>query len=205
MPSSRLAAFLLLAAANLFWSGNWVAGRALRDAFDPITLNFWRWVVATATLAPFALPRMRGKWGEVRRHAGILLALAFTGVSLFQTLVYLGLSRTPTINAVLLNSTDANIHAIAKTEIMLNSGKSTLLLKEDGTIELVGVKIFINGKELVQVDAPKIGIHGKQETLIGVGAQSVLCDTAQVAVSGAEITAAAQGTHNVKGALVKIN
>jgi len=108
-------------------------------------------------------------------------------------------------NAVTLTSTAANIHAIAKTEVMLHTGASTLLLKSDGTIELVGVKIFINGKELVQVDAPKVGIHGKQETLMGVGGQSVRCDTAQVAVSGAEITAAAEGTHNVKGALVKIN
>jgi len=104
VASSRLAAFLLLAAANLLWSGNWIAGRALRDAFDPVTLNFWRWVVAAATLAPFALPRMRGRWGELRRHAGILLALAFTGVALFQSLVYLGLRSTPAVNAVLLNS-----------------------------------------------------------------------------------------------------
>ena len=104
MPHARLSAFLLLAAANLFWSGNWIAGRALRDAFDPITLNFWRWVVATLVLAPFALPLMRGKWGEVRRHAGILLLLAFTGVALFQSLVYLGLRTTAAVNAVLLNS-----------------------------------------------------------------------------------------------------
>lgn len=104
MASSRVAAFVLLATANLFWSGNWIAGRALRDAFDPVTLNFWRWMVATVVLAPFALPLLRGKWGEVRRHAGILLALAFTGVALFQSLVYLGLRTTPAINAVLLNS-----------------------------------------------------------------------------------------------------
>jgi len=104
VQSSRLSAFLLLAAANLFWSGNWITGRALRDAFDPITLNFGRWLVATLVLAPFALPLMRGKWGEVRRHAGIVLALALTGVVLFQSLIYLGLRSTPAVNAVLLNS-----------------------------------------------------------------------------------------------------
>ena len=104
MSHSRLSAFLLLAAASLFWSGNWIAGRALREAFDPVTLNFWRWAVATLVLAPFALPGLRGKWGEVRRRAGILLALAFTGVALFQCLVYLGLRSTPAVNAVLLNS-----------------------------------------------------------------------------------------------------
>jgi len=104
MPASRLAAFLLLALASLFWSGNWVAGRALRDAFDPVTLNFWRWVVAAAVLAPFAWPGLRGKWPLLRRHAGLLLLLALTGVAVFQSLVYLGLRSTEVVNGVLLNS-----------------------------------------------------------------------------------------------------
>lgn len=55
MPVSRFPAFMLLAAANLIWAGNWVAGRALRDAYAPIELNFFRWAIATAVLAPFAL------------------------------------------------------------------------------------------------------------------------------------------------------
>jgi hypothetical protein len=58
------------------------AGRALRDAFDPVTLNFLRWAVAVVLLAPFALPGLRGKGAVVRRHAGVLLLLAFTGVAL---------------------------------------------------------------------------------------------------------------------------
>jgi drug/metabolite transporter (DMT)-like permease len=101
---SRLQAFLLLAAANLLWSGNWIAGRALRDTFDPVTLNFWRWLVAAAVLAPFALGSLRGKGALLRRHAGILLLLAFTGVAAFHGLVYLGLRSTTAVNAVLLNS-----------------------------------------------------------------------------------------------------
>jgi len=104
MPGSRFSAFFLLALANLLWSGNWIAGRALRDAFDPITLNFWRWVVATLVLAPFALPQLWGKAALIRRHAGILLLLALTGVAVFQGLVYLGLRTTTAVNAVLLNS-----------------------------------------------------------------------------------------------------
>ena len=104
MPATRLSAFLLLALANLFWSGNWIAGRALRDAFDPVTLNFWRWVVAVLALAPFALPGLRGKGALIRRHAGMLLLLALTGVAVFQSLVYLGLRSTTAVNAVLLNS-----------------------------------------------------------------------------------------------------
>lgn len=104
MRETRLQAFLLLAAANLLWSGNWIAGRALRDAFDPVTLNFWRWLVAAAVLAPFALSGLRGKGALLRRHAGVLLLLAFTGVAAFHGLVYLGLRSTTAVNAVLLNS-----------------------------------------------------------------------------------------------------
>lgn len=104
MSGSRLHAFLLLALANLFWSGNWIAGRALRDAFEPASMNFWRWTVATLVLAPFALPGLKGKMPLLRQHAGILLLLALSGVALFQTLVYLGLRSTTAVNAVLLNS-----------------------------------------------------------------------------------------------------
>ena len=99
---TRILAFTLLALANLFWAGNWVAGRALRDAFDPITLNFWRWVIAVLALAPFAWFQLRGKFAAIRRHAGLLALLALTGVAVFQSLVYLGLRTTTAINAVLL-------------------------------------------------------------------------------------------------------
>jgi drug/metabolite transporter (DMT)-like permease len=102
--SSRLSAFLLLALTMLLWAGNWIAGRALREAFDPITLNFWRWVIAVLVLAPWALPALRGKGELLRRHAGILLLLSASGIAVFHSLVYLGLRSTTTVNAVLINS-----------------------------------------------------------------------------------------------------
>lgn len=104
MTGTRLSAFALLALANFLWAGNWVTGRALRDAFDPVSLNFWRWVVAAAALAPFALREVARKRAVIRRHAGILLFLALIGAALFQSMVYLGLRTTTAINAVLLNS-----------------------------------------------------------------------------------------------------
>jgi drug/metabolite transporter (DMT)-like permease len=97
--------YLLLALANLFWAGNWVLGRALRDAFGPISLNFWRWTIAALVLLPFALPQLVGKGPLLRRNAGLLAALVITGVVLFQSMVYLGLRSTTTVNAVLLNCT----------------------------------------------------------------------------------------------------
>jgi drug/metabolite transporter (DMT)-like permease len=102
--ASRGYALLLLALASLFWAGNWVLGRALRELFEPVALNFWRWLVAVVALAPFAWPRLRQQLDAVRRSAGLLFVLAFLGVALFQTLVYAGLKTTAAVNAVLLNS-----------------------------------------------------------------------------------------------------
>ncbi len=96
--------YLLLVLANLFWAGNWVIGRALREAFSPVSLNFWRWLLATLILAPFAVRPLRRNWLLVRQHAGLLVVLAATGGVLFQSLVYFGLRTTTTVNAVLLNS-----------------------------------------------------------------------------------------------------
>jgi drug/metabolite transporter (DMT)-like permease len=101
---TRTRAFLLLALANLFWGGNWVIGRALRDAIEPVTLNFWRWVIAALILAPFAWPALAANRAAIRRSAGLLVLLALTGVALFQTLIYVGLKTTTTVNAILLNS-----------------------------------------------------------------------------------------------------
>src|SRR5712691_3163883 len=94
LRSARASAFSLLALANLLWAGNWVIGRALRDAFEPLALNFWRWLIAALVLAPFALPELARTRATLRRHAGLLALLALTGVAVFQTLVYLGLKTT---------------------------------------------------------------------------------------------------------------
>src|SRR3954471_1449422 len=102
--SSRVAAFSLLALTNLLWAGNWVLGRALRDTFDPVSLNFWRWFIALIVLTPFGLRAVAGKGDVLRQHIGILALLALLSVPLFQTMVYQGLRTTTTINAVLLNS-----------------------------------------------------------------------------------------------------
>jgi drug/metabolite transporter (DMT)-like permease len=104
MDSKRVAAFALLAAANLMWSGNWVLGRALREAFDPVALNFWRWLVATLVLLPLGLREVLAHRAVIRRHGALLVFLALTGVVAFQGLVYLGLESTTAINAVLINA-----------------------------------------------------------------------------------------------------
>ena len=53
---------LALALATLFWAGNFVAGRALRDWIDPLALNFLRWTIALALIVPFVWRSMAAAW-----------------------------------------------------------------------------------------------------------------------------------------------
>jgi drug/metabolite transporter (DMT)-like permease len=96
--------YFLLALASLFWAGNWVTGRAVRGDMPPVALTFWRWAVAALLLAPIALPRLRGQAALLLRHWRVLFLLAFTGVALFQALIYTGLRYTTSVNGVLMNS-----------------------------------------------------------------------------------------------------
>lgn len=94
--------YLLLTFSALFWSGNFVVGRAIRDTIPPIELNFWRWAIALAILLPFAAP---GLWRDryiLRRHWTLLLALGVAGIAAFNSLLYVGLQSTYVLNAVLL-------------------------------------------------------------------------------------------------------
>jgi len=97
---------LLLVLAALFWSSNWVVGRALTsgETMPPIALNFWRWTTAAVILLPLGLPQLRGKLRYVVSQWRIVLPMSILGVTVFQALVYSGLQQTTAINAVLMNS-----------------------------------------------------------------------------------------------------
>jgi drug/metabolite transporter (DMT)-like permease len=95
---------LALALATLFWSGNFVAGRALRGHVDPLTLNFLRWLIALAIIAPFVWRSMRASLPVLRREWRLILALGATGIASFHTLVYLALQSTMATSALLMLS-----------------------------------------------------------------------------------------------------
>ncbi|MBI3715972.1 MAG: DMT family transporter [Betaproteobacteria bacterium] len=97
-------AYLLLALTILFWSGNWVIGRAVVGKVPPVALAYWRWLIAVAVILPFAWPHLRGRWSEIRREWRIVVPLALAGTGLHNLLSYLGLNYTTVTNGVMLNS-----------------------------------------------------------------------------------------------------
>lgn len=96
--------YLLLTLANLFWAGNWIVGRGMRDDVPPIALSFWRWVIALACLLPLAWPYLKRDRALLRAGWRWLVLLGILGTCLYNALTYLGLQRTEAINGLLLNS-----------------------------------------------------------------------------------------------------
>ncbi|MEU0374003.1 DMT family transporter [Streptomyces sp. NPDC006283] len=78
---------LLAAVATLVWSGSFVTSRALHDSVPPVQAAFWRWIVAIAAVAPFALRQTWRQRALIRRHFGFLLAASLLGVTVYNTLV----------------------------------------------------------------------------------------------------------------------
>lgn len=96
--------YLLLSLAVLFWSANFIIGRAVRADVPPVGLAFWRWTGAFLIVVGFAWPHVRQDWPSLRRHWPIVTLLAALGIGAFNTLVYTGLQWTTAINALLLQS-----------------------------------------------------------------------------------------------------
>ncbi|HYC35239.1 MAG TPA: DMT family transporter [Usitatibacter sp.] len=96
--------YLLLSLTSLFWSLNWVIGRAMVGHVSPFALTFLRWSVAVAVMMPFALPVIRAHWPAVRRSWKEIAWLGFWGTGLHNAFAYVGLQYTTATNGVILNS-----------------------------------------------------------------------------------------------------
>lgn len=97
-------AYLYLTLAALFWSGNFVVGRAVRGRIPPLGLAFWRWTAALVLLAILARRPLRAQWRALLGAWRVVVPLGILGVGNFNTLVYVGLQDTTATNALLLQS-----------------------------------------------------------------------------------------------------
>lgn len=87
----------------MFFSGmNAVVGRYGVAEIPPITLTFWRWAVAFAMLAPFALRDLIAQRTLILRNWKIIVALISMGSVLYNSMFYIALQTTTAVNASLL-------------------------------------------------------------------------------------------------------
>lgn len=96
--------YALLVVATFIWGGNFVIGRAISDQIPPYTLSFLRWSLAFLVLLPFTWKKIRTDYHEWIRQLPIIMILSITGIAGFNTLLYVALQYTTSINASFMNS-----------------------------------------------------------------------------------------------------
>jgi len=99
-------AYIFLILATLFWSGNFIVGKAASFfEIPPFTLNFYRWVFAWLILAPFTLQEVLRKKNYILKNIKLILILGITSITIFNSIVYYSLNFTQVISGVLMIST----------------------------------------------------------------------------------------------------
>ena len=143
-------AWTLLVLANLFWAGNIVLGRGLAGHVPPIALAYWRWTGAFLFAIGFAWRHLQQDAPILLRHWRLMLLLSATGIAIYNTLAYIGLTSTTALNVLLLQSAGPLI--ILLWAFALFGDRPTLRQSAGVLLSLVGVAI--------------IAAHGSLETLL---------------------------------------
>ena len=105
--------------ATFIWSGNFIVARAVNKEIPPISLNFYRWLIASIIIFPFAFKKFKDEWKVVKQSWRYLFWISLTGIALFNTFVYIGAHYTSAINLALIGTTSSPIMSVLFARIFL--------------------------------------------------------------------------------------
>jgi drug/metabolite transporter (DMT)-like permease len=123
--------------AAFIWSGNFIVARGVYKQIGPVSLAFYRWFIATVIILPFALKKFMAEWSSIRRSCHYLFWVSLTGISLFNTFVYIAGHYTTAINLALIGTTSSPIMSIIMARIFLK--------ERIGWLKLSGMIICVVG------------------------------------------------------------
>ena len=135
--SKNYLAYSLLVFAAFCWSGNFIVGKfAYLFEVPPLTLNFFRWVSVWLILIPFTYKDIYKNFNYIKKNWIVISFMGIITISTFNSVVYLALTYTQVINAVLV------LAAIPAVTIIISS-----LMKVDKTniFQLIGLFLSIIG------------------------------------------------------------
>jgi drug/metabolite transporter (DMT)-like permease len=143
-PKNIYTGIFLAFLATLIWSGNFIIARGVYKEIPPISLNFYRWLIASIILLPFAIKKFIAEWTAVKRSWVYFFFAALTGVSLFNTFVYVAGHYTTAINLALIGTTSSPVMANIMARIFLKERLSWLKLT--GMLLCIGGVFYLLSK-----------------------------------------------------------
>ncbi len=106
MRNKNNLAYILLVLTTLFWSGNFIVGKAASTfEIPPFSLNFYRWLFAGLILLPFTFKEILKKKNYIFNNIGFFIVLGITSITIFNSTVYYSLYYMQVISGVLMIST----------------------------------------------------------------------------------------------------
>lgn len=123
--------------AAFIWSGNFIIARGVYQQIPPVSLAFYRWLIASIVIFPFAFTHFRSEWSAIKKSWHYLFWAALFGVTLFNTLVYVGAHYTSAIYLALIGTTSSPIMATIMARVFLK--------EQIGWLKLAGLILCITG------------------------------------------------------------
>ncbi|UCZ54181.1 DMT family transporter [Bacillus shivajii] len=108
----RIHPYIIITAAMLFFSGNFIVGKALQGTIPPFTLALFRFLSAALFLLPFCYKTVMLNHSLWKKEWKPLLGLSITGIVLFNGCLYLAVNFTSSINAAIVDALTPAVAAI---------------------------------------------------------------------------------------------
>lgn len=128
-------AFAILAA--IIWSGNFIVARGVIHQIPPFSVAFYRWLTAAIIIFPFAVKKIKVDKAVAITHWRYLFWVALTGITLFNTFIYIAGHHSPAVNLALIGTTSSPVFAILLAAIFLR--------EKIRPLRIVGLVICISG------------------------------------------------------------
>ena len=137
MKNKNNLAYLLLILTTIFWSGNFIVGKAASMyEIPPFSLNFYRWFFAGLILLPFTYKEIINKKSYILNNIGFFIILGVTSITIFNSIVYYSLYYTQVISGVLMIST---------IPVWIIFISSLLNIEKTNFFQIIGVAFSLTG------------------------------------------------------------
>jgi|TARA_B100002003_G_scaffold132343_1_gene122445 drug/metabolite transporter (DMT)-like permease len=130
-------AYFLLILTTIFWSGNFIVGKAASlYQIPPFSLNFYRWFFAGLILFPFTFKELIDKKKYIFKNIGFFIILGILSITIFNSIVYYSLYYTQVISGVLMIST---------IPVWIIFIASILNIEKTNAFQIIGVSLSLIG------------------------------------------------------------
>ncbi len=137
MSNKNNFAYLILILTTIFWSGNFIVGKAASTyQIPPFSLNFYRWFFAGLILLPFTFKELIEKKKYIFDNIIFFTILGVTSITIFNSIVYYSLYYTQVISGILMIST---------IPVWIIFISSILNIEKTNIFQIIGVVFSLTG------------------------------------------------------------